>query len=303
MLISESIPIANPIDSFIDVVPNVDGAVGADDEAEGHGVGPAGEPILLSLVGAVSPFLQTEMPDSGFGVLDEPGAEDGDEGLVMIASGELGGGVEVDAVGGDVGGEEGNGRFRSLAACSLKIIPTVGPTVISTFDDVIELFLGGGVAEVVTAVVGGKEVAGERVEGEVVGVAQTRGVNFDYGRFGVNAQNGGTEWIFLFAGVTSRTDSEIEHPIGTQFEVVILVEANGQIADEVAGGVGEGVAICVTQDGDFCVAGDVNIPCDGMGGDAEGGVEAAGENGVAVGVAIPVVVGQNMDGAIDGGDE
>lgn len=161
--------------------------------------------------------------------------------MVLVGKG-AGIGIEVEAVGGGVGGEEGDSE-GGIGAIALAIAPAIGPTVIVTLFDVVKFFVGGIEAEVVTAVIGGEEVAALGVEGEVVGVAEAGGDDLAVAGKGVEAHDGGTAEVVFETGVAGGADADVKLVIGTELEVIVLVEAEGEIGDKGFDVVGDEVIV------------------------------------------------------------
>ena len=165
----------------------------------------------------------------------------------------------------------------------------------------VEFFIWCIQPKIVTAVVGGEQIAVGGMKGDVVWVAQAAGDDFALAAVYVEAHDGGAAAVCFGAGVAGGADAHVEPAIGAKLEVVVLVQSGGQAADNQFAHVGLVVAVGVAQQGNLAVAGNVDVVAAGADSDAQRGAEAGGKNGVAVGTAVAIHILQNMHRAVEGG--
>ena len=76
--------------------------------------------------------------------------------------------------------EKGDGRFCSNTIGSFPTVPAARPTVVATDDNVVKLFKWVAQPQIITAVVGGKQIACCRVEGQIVWVTGAAALGGDW---------------------------------------------------------------------------------------------------------------------------
>ena len=238
---------------------------------------------------------------AGAGVVGKAGGALGDVGNGWD---DVGGGVGVSDIPNFFGvpGAEGNGEAEMLVADA--------PAVVAAFDEVQPTRL---VAEV-GVVVAGEEVA-EVVEGEFLRVAEAGGEDFEVAAVGVAAEDGarigvGDDAAGGFDMGAAVADGVVEFAVGSEAEAVEVVAeiTDAQAVAEVeglalvgatfAGGVLEQPEVGEVGEPDIAVAGE-----DVGGESVEDGVEAVGEDGGVVGMAVLVAVFEEADAVAVLGEE
>src|SRR5690606_18580997 len=98
----------------------------------------------------------------------------------------------------------------------LTVAEAVGPTVVSTLREPVQLLGRLVVAAPVAAVIHAPELAGLWMPAEADGVAQALGVRRQAGAVGLGDLDGGVARVGVVTGVASTADRDVEAAVGSE---------------------------------------------------------------------------------------